>query len=76
MSPPRKRRSQSKTTPRKLLKTFHHQNGMIGDDNPNEAAFNDLSQECNENVTIDEEKRLSNERSKRSSAFQVALKNM
>lgn len=49
---------------------------MIGDDNPNEAAFNDLSQECNENVTIDEEKRLSNERSKRSSAFQVALKNM
>ena len=49
---------------------------MIGDDNPNEAAFNGLSQECNENVTIDEEKRLSNERSKRSSAFQVALKNM
>ena len=47
------------------------------DDSPNEASFDDLSQEeSSENVTSDEEKRLGNERSKRSSAFMIALKNM
>ena len=44
-------------------------------DSPNEASFDDLSQEeSGENVATDEEKRLANERSKRSSAFMIALK--
>ena len=47
------------------------------DDSPNEPSFDGLSQEkSSENVTTDEEKSLGNERSKRSSAFMVALKNM
>ena len=47
------------------------------DDSPNEASFDDLSQvESIEDVTTDEEKGLGNERSKPSSAFMVALKNM
>ena len=35
-----------------------------------------IQEESSENVTSDEEKRLGNERSKRSSAFMIALKNM
>ena len=47
------------------------------DDSPSETSFDDLNrEESSENVTSDEEKRLGNERSKRSSAFMVALKNM
>ena len=44
---------------------------------PNEASYDDLSQEeSSQNVTNDEEKILANERSKRSSAFIVPAKNM
>ena len=47
------------------------------DDSPNEASFDDLSQEeSSENVNSDQEKRLANERPKRSSAFMIAMKNM
>ena len=62
-----------KAKPRKLLKTFHRQS----DDSTNEALFDDLGQEeSSENMTSDEEKRLGNEISKRSSIFMIALKNM
>ena len=70
-SPPRKRRSQSKSKTKKSVSSSKW------DDSPNEASFDDLNQEeSSENVTSDEEKRLGNERSKRSSAFMIALKNM
>ena len=68
-SPPRKRRSQLKNKTKKITKKW--------DDSPSEPSFDDLNrEESSENVTSDEEKRLGNERSKRSSAFMVALKNM
>ena len=73
-SPPRKRRSQSKSKNKKITKNV---SSSKCDDSPNEASFDDLSQEeSSENVTSDEEKRLGNERSKRSSAFMIAWKNM
>ena len=63
-----------KTKPRKLTTNF---SSSKWDDSPNEASFDDLTQEeSNENVISDEEKRIGNERSKRSSAFMIALKNM
>ena len=71
---PRKRRSQSKNKTKKITKNV---SSSKWDDSSNEASFDDLSQvESNENVTFDKEKRLGNEKSKRSSAFMVALKNM
>ena len=73
-SPPTKRRSQSKSKTKKITKNV---SSSKCDDSPNEASFDDLSQEeSSENVTSDEEKRLGNERSKRSSAFMIAWKNM
>ena len=73
-SPPRKRRSQSKSKTKKITKNV---SSSKCDDSPNEASFDDLSQEeSSENVTSDEEKRLGNERPKRSSAFMIALKNV
>ena len=73
-SPPKKRRSQSKSKTKKIAKNV---SSSKCDDSPNEASFDDLSQEeSSENVTSDEEKRLGNERSKRPSTFMIALKNM
>ena len=73
-SPPRKRISQSKNKTKKIAKNV---SSSKSDDSPNEVSFDDLSQkESNEFVTSDEEKRSGNERSKRSSVFMVALKNM
>ena len=73
-SPPRKRRSQSKSKTKKITKNV---SSSKCDDSPNEASFDDLSQEeSSENVTSDEEKRLGNERPKRSSTFMIAMKNM
>ena len=73
-SPRRKRRSQSKSKTKKITKTA---SSSKWDVSFHEASFDDLSQEeSSENVTSGEVKRLGNERSKRSSAFMVALKNM
>ena len=73
-SPPRKRRSQSKSKTKKITKNVSLSKC---DDSTNEASFDDLGQEeSSENMTSDEEKRLGNERSKRSSIFMIALKNM
>ena len=59
-SPPRKRRSQSKSKTKKSVSSSKW------DDSPNEASFDDLSQEeSSENMTSDEQKRLGNERSKK-----------
>ena len=70
-SPPRKQRSQSKSKTKKITKNV---SSSKCDNSPNEASFDDLSQaESSEHVTSDEEKRLGNERSKRSSAFMIAL---
>ena len=72
-SPPGKRRSQSKNKTKKITNNF---SSLKCDGSTNEASFDDLSQEeSSENVTSDQEKRLGNERSKRSSAFMIALKN-
>ena len=73
-SPLRKWRSQSKNKTKKITKNV---SSSKWDDSPNEISFDDLSQEeSSVNTTSDQEKRLGNERSKRSSAFMVALKNM
>ena len=70
----RKQRSQSKSKTKKITNNV---SSSKWDDSFYEASFDDLSQEeSSENVTSDEVKRLNNERSMRSSAFMIALKNM
>ena len=55
-SPPRKRRSQSKS---KTKKTTKNVSSPKWDDSPNEASFNNLSQEeSSEHVTSDEKKKI------------------